>query len=433
MQSPADVLRAMCRSVTENTDITDITMDAWFGEAEVISLTADAMVIRVPSEFVKETIMGRYHAPCEEALEKLFSCPISLIVLTPEEAAEELPPAARSVQDGYTFENFIVGESNRLAHAAALAVASMPAKQYNPLFIYGGSGLGKTHLLRAISSTIRRAHPSMRILYIKGDDFTNELISCIQTQRMDEFHSKYRQADVLLLDDIQFIAGKEQTQVEFFHTFNSLYDAGKQIILSSDRPPHEIATLHERLQTRFAWGLMADIKTPDIETRAAILRQKTKALELEIDDELLLYVAKSLKGNIRQLEGVVNRIKASRDLIGAPVDREMIKRVIDDLGGDIDFMPTPDSIVAEVCRYYSISPELLRSKNRHKEILFPRQIASYLMRNHTELSLPEIGRVLGGQHYTTIINSIDAVTLKMRGDSGLANSIKDLEHNITEH
>ena len=345
----------------------------------------------------------------------------------------EITPAARSVQDGYTFENFIVGESNRFAHAAALAVASTPAKQYNPLFIYGASGLGKTHLLRAIASTIRRNHPIMRIIYIKGDEFTNELIQSIQTQRMDEFHTKFRSADVLLLDDIQFIAGKEQTQVEFFHTFNTLYDAGKQIILAADRPPHEMSTLHDRLKTRFGWGVMADIKTPDIETRIAILRQKMDALKLELDDELVSYVAKSLKGNIRQLEGVVNCIKASRDLVNAPVDRDMIKRVIEDMGGDIDFMPSPDSIINEVCRYYSVSPELLKSKHRHKEILLPRQVASYIMRNHTELSLADIGKHLGGQHYTTIINSIDTVTIKMREDASFANTVKDLEHNVTEH
>ena len=329
----------------------------------------------------------------------------------------------------FTFDDFIVGSSNRFAHAAALAVAKNPARVYNPLFIYGGSGLGKTHLMKAISNTVQLDQPHFRVLYLKSDDFTNDLVSSLQKGSMEEFRNKYNLVDVLLIDDIQFIAGKEQTQIEFFNTFNTLYDAHKQIVLTSDRPPREIYTLDKRIQSRFEMGLLADIQPPDYETKIAILKQKCDLINLDVSDTLLKYIATNATANVRQLEGILNHLKADHDLEGGDVNMDTVRRAIKDILIGTGTKPTPSLIIEEVCKYYNIKPDRIRVKNQSKDIVMPRQIACYILQQLTDLSLKEIGMEFGGQHHTTVINSIKT---EMRDNPEIANIVKDLISNLSD-
>jgi chromosomal replication initiator protein len=418
--------------------ITKVTIDTWFSDATAVALKQDCFIIRTTSPFKKQVIDSRYGDMVRAILQELFSADMGFMVLVGDEldsldSLEEDEVPSDKDEEYYTFEDFVVGSSNRFAHAAALAVATNPAQTYNPLFIYGGSGLGKTHLIKAIAHTMRRDRPDFRVIYIKGDDFINELIKDLSNQKMEEFHNKYRMADLLLLDDIQFIAGKEQTQIEFFHTFNALYDANKQIVITSDRPPKELYSLHSRLQTRFEWGLLADIQPPDYETRIAIIKKKAERSNIEIPDNLIQYIANNVTANIRQLEGIVLRTKACRELLQEEITMDTINQAIRDILKENPGMkPTASIIISEVCKYYGVAPDLIKSSNRRKDVLLPRQVASYIMRQLTDLSLPEIGKELGGQHYSTIINSIDRITEKMKTDPLLENVVKDLISNISE-
>lgn len=429
MNSAADVFDTVRDLMKE--ELSSTTINSWFGTAEAVELNDTALVVRTDSDFRKQVIIQRYADYARRALKQLFSADMDFIVLGPDDRLELSPPLPED--DEYSFENFVVGASNRFAHAAALAVATNPARTYNPLFIYGGSGLGKTHLVKAISHAINRDHPSYRVLYVKGDDFVNDLIAAIANQTTVELRNKYRMVDVLIMDDVQFIAGKEQTQIEFFHTFTALYEAHKQIVLTSDRPPKEIRTLENRLQTRFEWGLLADIAPPEFETRMAIIKKKAERLGCRIPDDLVQYIASNVTANIRQLEGIVNRIKACKELLGMDVAMDTVTQAIRDmLKENPGLRPTSSMIIEEVCKYYRIEPDALKSKNRRKDVLLPRQVASYIIRNLTDLSLPEIGKVLGGQHYSTVINSIDTVESKMRADSAFESVVKELMNNITE-
>lgn len=435
MQSSDDVFKSILTLLESK--ISKATIDTWLSDASTVALGGDYFAIRTTSPFKKQIIQERYAGQVKDALRELFSAEMDFVVLDADEPfiadAADFSQTGETPPENLTFEDFVVGSSNRFAHAAAYAVATNPAEAYNPLFIYGGSGLGKTHLLSAIHKTLLRDRPSFKILYIKGDDFTNALIRQIAEKTMDEFHSRFRTADVLLLDDIQFIAGKEQTQVEFFHTFNALHDAKKQIVITSDRPPKELYSLHERLQTRFEWGLLADIQPPDYETRMAIIKKKADRTGISIPDGLIQYIANNVTANIRQLEGIVLRTKACRDLLNQDINMDTVNQAIRDILKENPGMkPTASIIIEEVCRFYSVEPGLIKSSNRKKGALLPRQVASYIIRNLTDLSLPEIGNELGGQHYSTVINSIDRVEARMKADPEFENVIKDLISNIKD-
>ena len=406
-----------------------VTLDAWFDDLTAVEFKNDTLLLHTPDKFKKEIIDMRYMNHIKTALHDLFSADIEVIITTGETPAticdDDFP------EDEYTFEQFIVGSSNKFAHAAATAVAKNPAKNYNPLFIYGPSGLGKTHLLYAISSVVRHDHPSYRIVYIKGEDFTNELINAIGEGQVQEFRNKYRLADLLLVDDIQFIAGKDRTQEEFFHTFNALHEAHKQIVLTSDRPPKEIRTLEDRLKTRFEWGLLADIQPPDYETRMAIIHVKAESLGVPLDDEIVNYIATTITSNVRQLEGTVKKIKALHDLMGRDIDMELAKEAIADIFKENPGLnPTPEMIIQEVSNFYSIPVEKLKGSGRSRDMVQPRQIAMYLVREMTNYSLPEIGKVFSRDH-TTVLHSINKIEGHLKDDSDtLVDDIKTLKTNI---
>ena len=331
----------------------------------------------------------------------------------------------------YTFENFIVGGSNKFAHAACYAVARTPAASYNPLFIYGPSGLGKTHLLYAITNELKKTNPGIRIIYIKGDDFTNQMIESLSKHEMSKFHEKYRCCDVLLIDDIQFIAGKVATQEEFFHTFNTLYEENKQIILTSDRPPREIKTLEDRLKTRFEWGLIADIQPPDLELRIAIIKKKAEQVHINIEEDVLTFLAENLRSNIRQLEGAIKKLAALSFLSGMSINIETAQGCISELlGGAEPVNVTIDKIFAAVYKKYGIPKEDIVSQKRNKEIAFARHVVCYLIKDVTEMSLPNIGQVLD-RHHSTVISSIDAVNRKLITDKGFELEIKALKKEVT--
>ena len=331
----------------------------------------------------------------------------------------------------FTFETFVVGPSNKLAYAASVSVAEHPAQNYNPLLIYGDSGLGKTHLLYAIANGIRKENPDANIVYIKGDQFTNELIDAIKSGRNIEFRSKYREADLFLVDDIQFIAGKESTQEEFFHTFNKLYEEHKQIVLTSDRKPDDMLTLEERLRSRFLWGLTADINPPDYETRMAILKNKAKQLGLTLDDDVCNYIAVNITSNVRQIEGTVKKILAYRDLNNMPLDLPNISRAIDDMfKSEGNALPTPGLIVTQVCKFYNVDESVLRGTQKNKGTAEARQTAMYLIRKLTNLSLPEIGKEFGRDH-STVLYAIRKVEVALKnGDTTVQNNIRDITANI---
>ena len=324
-----------------------------------------------------------------------------------------LPPC----NSDYTFDNFIVGSSNKFAHAAAFAVATRPASDYNPLFIYGQSGLGKTHLLYAITNELKAKHPNTKIIYVKGEEFTNQLVESLKEQKMELFRAKFRSCDVLLIDDIQFIAGKNSTQEEFFHTFNALYEEHKQIILTSDRPPSDIKTLEYRLKTRFEWGLIADIQPPEFELRLAITHKKAEQAGINIPDDVCVFLAENLRTNFRQVEGSIRKLRALSFLHGEVVTMDMARSCITELlGGAEPISVTVDKIFASIYKKYGISKEDIKGVRRTKEIAFARHVTAYLIRTITEMSLPNIGKLLG-RDYSTIISSIEVIERKLRNDS----------------
>ncbi len=331
----------------------------------------------------------------------------------------------------YTFDNFIVGSSNKFAHAACVAVAKMPAKNYNPLFIYGPSGIGKTHLLYAITNYLREQNPNVKVIYIKGEDFTNQMIDCLSRQAMPEFREKYRDCDVLLIDDIQFIAGKVSTQEEFFHTFNALYEGRKQIILTSDRQPREIKTLEDRLKTRFEWGLIADIQAPDLELRIAIIKKKAEQVGVELPEDVLTFLAENLRSNIRQIEGAIKKLGARVFLSGEKIDMDLARGCISELlGGAEPTSVTVEKIFASVYQKYGIKKEDLISTKRNKEIAFARHITIFIIREVTEMSLPNIAKIFNRDH-STIISSIETIERKLITDAMLDFEIKEIVKEVS--
>ena len=410
-------------------------ISTWFDDAEVVELTENKLVLYSPSEFRKDIIERRCATHILDAMKELFDMNVELQVLTGDEV-EEFRKKGKTPQfieynPQFTFDRFVVGPSNRFAHAAAIAVANKPAETYNPLFIYGPSGLGKTHLLYAIAGEINYRHPDYNIIYIKGDQFTNEMIQSLQEGKNAEFRNKYRNADLFLVDDIQFISGKESTQEEFFHTFNNLYENHKQIVLTSDRPPSDLLRLEDRLKTRFEWGLIADINPPDYETRMAIILNKSKYLGMDMPDDVCAYIAENITTNIRQIEGTVKKIKAYWELTGMEINVANVSRAIKDMyKGKADTLPTPSLIISEVGKFYNIDDDTLRGTLKNKGTAEARQVAMYLIRKMTNLSLPDTGKEFGRDH-STVLHSVRKIEKALSDSKNPLNeTIRDIMANI---
>lgn len=441
MDSFEDAWKVICGYC--ETKITDVAYKTWIERIKPLNLdfeTGTAYLI-VPNDFHRQTLTRCYIPLLNEAFEAVFDSKFNIQLKIPDEVVDNLTapkPTQEIIKDTnyeYTFDTFIVGSSNKFAHAACLAVATNPSRAYNPLFLYGNSGLGKTHLLYAIGNEIKKNDPSKVICYIKGDDFTNELIESLRMAKMADFRLKYRHADILLVDDVQFIGGKESTQEEFFHTFNALHDAHKQIVLTSDRPPKEIKTLDDRLRSRFEQDLIADIQPPDMETRIAIIKRKAELLDLELSNDVCEYIASKIKANIRQLEGTVKKLKAKSYLNNREkITISSVQEVIADiLNNDVPPEVTVERIIDEVARTYGVSADEIRSnKNRSSNISNARKIAIYCTRELTTLSMVAIGEEFGNRHYTTIIYTIKSVQDKMNSDRKVKELVEDTIKNIRD-
>ena len=417
-------------------ELSDTTIKTWFDEISVVTMEDSALVLHCSNAFKKNTVEARFLPQIKAALKDIFSTDMEVKILNDEQLAAYHgvapdQPGDLFDSDAFTFETYVVGPQNKLAYAAAKSVAEKPAESYNPLFIYGDSGLGKTHLLYAIAHLVKKRRPEARIVYIKGDDFTNELVSSIRENRNAEFREKYREATVLLVDDIQFIAGKIQTQEEFFHTFNTLYESGKQIVLTSDRPPREMTQLEDRLRTRFEWGLMVDVAPPDFETRLAIIQNKAAALGVKLPNEVSDYIAENVTSNVRQLEGTLNKILAYRDLLGDQVDEEAVGRAVRDmLLKSNEYVPSPKIIISYVAKYYHLDEDTIRGQSRGRDIVAARQVAIYLIRRMNALPMNDIGKEFSNRDHTTILHSLQKVEQQMQTDPAFAERVKEITTNI---
>ena len=436
MESFTEVWNLVCAYCKSR--MTEIAYTTWIRRIEPVSLDfgKGLAVLKVPNELHRQTVIHYYMDLLQEAFRQVFSQEIQIQIRIPEEtgpAAPKKEPEPANNNYEFTFDNYIVGPSNKFAHAASMAVASKPASLYNPLFIYGNSGLGKTHLLYAIRNQINHTYPRMSVVYTKGDEFTNDLIDAIRHGTTGEFHQRYRHADVLLVDDIQFIAGKDSTQEEFFHTFNTLYEAKKQIVLTSDRPPKDIATLEERLLTRFEWGLTADIQPPDLETRIAIIKRKAELLKIELPENVVEYIADHLKNNIRQLEGAVKKMKAFHLLNGDALNIQTAQAAISDIINNDKPTPyTVDKIVDEVARTFGTTVEDIRSARRAANISTARQVSMYVVREITQLPTAANGRQFGGRDHSTVVYAIQQVEKNMRRDMKMKATVNDIIKNIRD-
>ena len=408
---------------------------SFFDDAEIVELNGEKLVIYSPSPFRKDVILNRYSELIKDAMRDQFQTEIELVVLDEEEYPQYSSNQRRrnfaEFNSQFTFDTFVVGSSNQHAFSAAEAVAEERTTVYNPLFLYGQSGLGKTHLLYAIANRIQQKHPEYNIVYIKGDQFTNEFIEAVRSGKNFEFRDKYRNADLFLIDDIQFIDGKDATQEEFFHTFNTLYENKRQIVLTSDRVPSDMLRLEDRLRTRFEWGLIVDIQPPDYETRYAIIKNKALSYGLELPDDVCDYLAENITNNVRQIEGTVKKIKAYHDLGGWKINVDNVSRAIKDMfKGKEQAVPTPDLIISEVCRFYSLDEGLLRSRNKTKNTSEARHVAMYLIRKLTNLSFPDIAQVFGVNH-TTVLYAVRRVENDLgNAANGLQDNIRDITANI---
>ena len=416
-------------------ELTQTAVNTWFSDCTPVEIGDNTLVLHTSSDFKRSIIKSRFEETICAALDELFSCPFELVVLAGEDELQEYrekKPSSEDMpeMDGYTFDRFVVGPSNKFAHAAAIAVAQNPGKIYNPLFIYGNSGLGKTHLLLSIGQAIRQSTPAANIAYVKAEDFVNQMIRSIQSGATEAFRQKYRNADLLLMDDIQFIAGKESTQEEFFHTFNCLYEAGKQIVITSDRPPLEMVKLDDRLRTRFEGGLLADVQPPDVETRMAIIRNKAAQFGMMLSDDVVKYIAENITSNVRQLEGVVKRLTAYRDILDDTITVDSVKRAIKDVIRTGAYIPTPEVIIEETARYYQLTGDDLRGQRRSKNTAMARQVSMYLMRNLTNLSLQDIGSEYGDRNHSTVLSSIRKVEDLLKSNPDMAGTVRDITSNI---
>lgn len=430
--------------------VSEKVFDVWINPIMPLEVTDTYYKVAVQNNFFKKVIEEKYAKTIESILSSIMEKNITLIIDTIEEsegkqiipeikpAEEPMRPLFKAEREDeidesnlnpkYVFENYVMGNSNRFAYAAALAVANNPASTYNPLFLYGGVGLGKTHLMHAIGNRIKQNDPTMKVLYISSENFTNEIINSIYNKNTEAFRKKYRNIDCLIIDDIQFLKGKEQTQVEFFHTFNDLRDSNKQIIISSDRLPKEIETLEDRMRSRFESGLIADIQPPDLETRMAILRQKAVNDKIELPNEVLTLLATSITSNIREIEGVYTKVVAYSSLMNVPVTLDITKKILDDMGNIVQVKQiTFESITQAVAEHYHIKVDELFNKKRTQNIAYPRQIAMYLCRELADMSYPRIGELFGGRDHTTVIHAYEKISNKSKIDSKLQNDLNALK------
>lgn len=441
MESIKEVWEGVERYLRTIDGMPQVVFDVWIAGIEPYAIKDGEMVVYVNTNYQRRIILENYAERIMTAFRHVLGVPLGLKIIAREVPAGETQPevaaapeTAVSFEENFTFDNFIVGSSNKFAYAASQAVATKPAVQYNPLFIYGGSGLGKTHLLYAICNEIRKNNPSAKILYTKAETMTNEIIEAMKNGTNVEFRSKYRKVDVLLVDDIQFLSGKERTQEEFFHTFDFLHSNNKQIILTSDRPPKEIATLEDRLRNRFEMGLMADIQPPDLETRIAIIRRKAESLDIPISDDIAEYIAGQLKSNVRQLEGVVKNMRAQYMLKGEKLSVLTAQNAIRDIRNDNQPVTvTVDRIISEVARSMMVKPEDIRSQKRSAPISQARQVAEYVMRNVTGLPMQSIGDEFGARDHSTIVYALRKVEERMEKDSVFKNTVNDIIKNISEN
>jgi len=432
------------------TKLSKPSFDTWFKATKASFLSDDMVVISAPTTFAAEWLEGRYTKLVRTTLYEYLGRDVDIKFVVeenkpPEPAVAQPPiiyetpqvqeePFSHMLNPKYTFDTFVIGANNRFAHAASLAVAEAPAKAYNPLFLYGGVGLGKTHLMHAIGHYILDHNPSTKVLYISSEKFTNEFINAIRDNRGESFRIKYRNIDVLLIDDIQFLAGKEQTQEEFFHTFNALHEERKQIIISSDRPPKEIPTLEERLRSRFEWGLITDIQPPDLETRIAILRKKAKAENLDIPNEAMVYIASQIDTNIRELEGALIRVVAYSSLINEDISSHLAAEALKDIiPSSRPKMITIQDIQQKVGEFYGLKLEDFKARKRTKAVAFPRQIAMYIAREVTDYSLPKIGEAFGGRDHTTVIHAHEKIFQQIKVDQELYKIVQNLTEKIKTH
>ena len=420
-------------------------IDQWVRPCRLLAVEGDHLKIGAPNPFSRDWLIQHHLQTLQQAAQSVVGGQPRLTIVVDESAAEpaltaDAPPplAARpgggsteGLNPRYTFDSFVVGSSNQFAQAACQAVAELPSKAYNPLFIYGGVGLGKTHLLHAVGYQSAKLFPGMVVVYITSERFTNELINAIRYDRTAEFRSRYRNIDLLLIDDIQFISGKERTQEEFFHTFNTLYESRKQIIVSSDSPPKDIPEIEERLRSRFEWGLIADIQPPDFETRVAILKKKAALERVRLADDVAYLIASRVKSNIRELEGSLTRMIAFCALTGREMSVDLAQEVLGELWGEEEKIITIEQIQRKVSEAYGIKLSDLKAKNRTKAVAFPRQIAMYLARQLTHASLSEVGRAFGGKDHTTVLHAVDKIQVLLQEDPKLRKSIDGLIQGIT--
>jgi chromosomal replication initiator protein len=438
MESWEEALRSLEKKISKH------SYDTWLKSLKPLGFDENKIIIEVPNHFSRGWLNDRYAPIIKNALINVLKQDVEVQFLLSSEIQSIKPQSSKKDRERvseftsishlnhkYTFDSFVVGNSNRFAHAACLAVAELPSKAYNPLFIYGGVGLGKTHLMHAIGHYTLQHSAGIKVNYVSSEKFTNELINSIRDDKAVEFRNKYRNMDILLVDDIQFLAGKERTQEEFFHTFNTLYEANKQIIISSDRPPKDIPTLEDRLRSRFEWGLITDIQPPDLETRIAILRKKAQVENLYVPDDCLVFIATRIQSNIRELEGALIRVIAFSSLNRTEINQEMVAEVLKDM------LPSgkPKEITAEliqevVSEFFNIRIEDFKAKKRTRNVAFPRQIAMYLTREMTDLSLPKIGESFGGRDHTTVIHACEKINIELQKSLDLQEKIKLLIEKI---
>ncbi|MCI6854654.1 MAG: chromosomal replication initiator protein DnaA [Firmicutes bacterium] len=453
MTSYEKIWDSVLEIIKENT--TPISFETWFKPLKIrkIDNSLNIVYIEVNSDkgkdFIISTIKNRYLTYLQNAFKTVLNDEYRVVLKDSDTYDEEeeknnpvkvTPPKKglnkqKIFNPKFNFDNFVVGGSNKYAHAAALAVAESPSEAYNPLFIYGGSGLGKTHLMHAIGIYLLEKNPNLNVLYVSSEMFTNELIRALGEQKMNEFKSKYRKADVLLIDDIQFIEGKESTQEEFFYTFNTLYDSNRQIIISSDRAPNKLVNLDDRLKSRFQWNLIADIQPPDYETRVAILMKKAENMNIDVDDDLydvICLIAEKIKDNIRELEGAFTRIVSFSHLLNEKADKVFAKRVLKDVLTNNEISVTPEKIKKVVAKYYNIKVSDLESTKKTNNIAFPRQVSMYLIRELTDSSLPQIGRYFGNRHHTTVKYACEKIENDIKSDETLKSVIENLKEEIKE-